>query len=59
MMHGRLEGMQVLGVPGNPVSSYVCSFLFLVPLIRTLAGRKDIAHLPENARARQRSPGKR
>ena len=49
MMHGRLEGMQVLGVPGNPVSSYVCSFLFLVPLIRTLAGRKDIAHLPENA----------
>jgi len=50
MMHGRLEGMQVLGVPGNPVSSYVCAFLFLVPLIRTLAGRKDIAHLPENAR---------
>src|SRR6516164_5704730 len=50
MMHGRLEGMQVLGVPGNPVSSYVCSFLFLVPLIRTLAGRKDIAHQPENAR---------
>lgn len=50
MMHGRLEDMQVLGVPGNPVSSYVCSFLFLVPLIRMLAGRKDIAHLPENAR---------
>ena len=50
MMHGRLEGMQVLGVPGNPVSSYVCAFLFLVPLIRTLAGRKDIAHPPENAR---------
>jgi molybdopterin molybdotransferase len=49
MMHGRLEGMQVLGVPGNPVSSYVCSFLFLVPLIRTLAGRQDIAHLPVKA----------
>ncbi len=50
MMHGRLEGMQVLGVPGNPVSSYVCAFLFLVPLIRTLAGRKDIAHPLKNAR---------
>jgi molybdopterin molybdotransferase len=50
MMHGRLDGMQVLGVPGNPVSSYVCAFLFLVPLIRTLAGRTDIVHLPENAR---------
>ena len=29
MMHGRLDGMHVLGVPGNPVSSYVCAFLFL------------------------------
>jgi len=44
MMHGGLGGMQVLGVPGNPVSSYVCAFLFLVPLIRTLAGRADIDH---------------
>jgi molybdopterin molybdotransferase len=42
MMHGRLGAMQVLGVPGNPVSSYVCAFLFLVPLIRRLAGRDDI-----------------
>jgi molybdopterin molybdotransferase len=33
----------VLGVPGNPVSAYVCAFLFLVPLIRTLAGRRDVA----------------
>jgi molybdopterin molybdotransferase len=44
MMHGTLDGMQVLGVPGNPVSSYVCSFLFLVPLLRKLAGRADIEH---------------
>ena len=32
--------MHVLGLPGNPVSAYVCAFLFLVPLIRTLAGRE-------------------
>jgi molybdopterin molybdotransferase len=44
MMHGALSGMQVLGVPGNPVSSYVCAFLFLIPLIRRLAGRTDIDH---------------
>ncbi len=50
MMHGRLGGMQVLGVPGNPVSSYVCSFLFLVPLIRRLAGRADIDHPTAPAR---------
>ena len=50
MMHGRLGGMQVLGVPGNPVSSFVCAFLFLVPLIRRLAGRQDVERVPETAR---------
>src|SRR3954454_7595031 len=41
MMHGRLGPMHVLGLPGNPVSSYVCGVLFLVPLIRRLTGRAD------------------
>jgi len=50
MMHGALGGMQVLGVPGNPVSSYVCAFLFLVPLLRRLCGRADIEHPTETAR---------
>ena len=50
MMHGRLGAMQVIGVPGNPVSSYVCAFLFLVPLIRTLCGRADVVRIPEPAR---------
>ena len=50
MMHGKLGAMQVLGVPGNPVSSYVCAFLFLVPLIRRLAGRADIEPRPVPAR---------
>jgi molybdopterin molybdotransferase len=39
MMHGRLGAMRVIGLPGNPVSSYVCGFLFLVPLIRALSGQ--------------------
>jgi len=43
LMHGRLDGMSVLGLPGNPVSSFVCATLFLVPLLRKLAGRKDIS----------------
>ncbi len=50
MMHGRLQEMQVLGVPGNPVSSYVCAFLFVVPLIRRLAGRQDLERIREFAR---------
>jgi molybdopterin molybdotransferase len=49
MMHGKLGAMQVLGVPGNPVSSYVCSLLFLVPLIRRLAGRADVESRQESA----------
>jgi molybdopterin molybdotransferase len=42
MMHGRLGAMHVLGLPGNPVSSYVCGVLFLLPLIRRLCGRGDL-----------------
>jgi molybdopterin molybdotransferase len=38
MLSGRLGPMHVLGLPGNPVSSYVCAALFLVPLIRSLCG---------------------
>src|SRR6266699_6981303 len=49
MMHGRLGPMHVLGLPGNPVSAYVCAVLFLLPLIRQLAGRSDVAPVTESA----------
>jgi molybdopterin molybdotransferase len=49
MMHGRLGAMRVIGLPGNPVSSYVCGFLFMVPLIRALSGRTAIHHDRERA----------
>ncbi len=49
LMHGRLGSMHVLGLPGNPVSSYVCAFLFLVPLIRRLSGRADLSAPIESA----------
>jgi molybdopterin molybdotransferase len=49
MMHGRLGPMRVIGLPGNPVSSYVCAYLFLVPLIRMLSGRKIIHHSSQTA----------
>jgi len=50
MLHGRLGAMHVLGVPGNPVSAYVCAFLFLVPLIGRLTGRDAPAYAPQKAR---------
>lgn len=49
LMHGRLGDMHVLGLPGNPVSSYVCAFLFLVPLIRRMSGRADLVQPTEQA----------
>jgi molybdopterin molybdotransferase len=43
MLSGQLGAMRVLGLPGNPVSAYVCAVLFLAPLIRRLSGRSDVA----------------
>lgn len=38
-MFGTWDEMRILGMPGNPVSSLVCSLLFLRPLILLLQGR--------------------
>lgn len=45
LMSGRLttksnKTVQVIGLPGNPVSSLVCSYLFLSPLLAALNNRK-------------------
>jgi len=49
LIHGRIGATSVLGLPGNPVSSYVAAFLFLVPLIRKLCGRSDLCAPLESA----------
>lgn len=41
----------VLGLPGNPVSSYVTAFLFLLPLLRSLAGARHPHVLPRAIQA--------
>jgi molybdopterin molybdotransferase len=41
----------VLGLPGNPVSSYVTAFLFLLPLLRALAGSNHHYILPRAIQA--------
>jgi molybdopterin molybdotransferase len=45
LMFGRLDGVCVLGLPGNPAASFVCARLFLVPLIWRLLGRPVEASL--------------
>jgi molybdopterin molybdotransferase len=43
LMFGHYRGTPMIGLPGNPVSTLVCSLLFLKPAIDKLSG------LPENA----------
>lgn len=45
LMVGELDGMHVLGLPGNPVSSMVCGLLFLEPLLARLSGRPAVSRL--------------
>ena len=43
MLFGRMEGMRVLGLPGNPISCLVAARVFLVPLIARLLGARERA----------------
>lgn len=38
LMYGRFGDRHLMGLPGNPVSSLVCTRVFLVPLIQHLGG---------------------
>ncbi|QCI68399.1 gephyrin-like molybdotransferase Glp [Phreatobacter stygius] len=49
LMMADLGAMRLLGLPGNPVASFVCSTIFLLPLIRRLAGRADVETPTEDA----------
>ncbi len=49
MIFGSIGATPVLGLPGNPVSAYVCALLFLLPALWRLAGRIDAALTPEPA----------
>nr|WP_321482999.1 gephyrin-like molybdotransferase Glp [uncultured Cohaesibacter sp.] len=40
LLAGKLGKTQVLGLPGNPVSSMTCALLFLQPIIRKMLGKK-------------------
>jgi molybdopterin molybdotransferase len=51
LMFGRLGASRVLGLPGNPVSSLVCTRVFLVPLLRALLGRPAGDAAPLQARS--------
>ena len=43
LMAGKLRGVPMLGLPGNPVSSIVCGYLFMLPALRALQGLPDVS----------------
>jgi molybdopterin molybdotransferase len=49
LMAGRLKGVPMLGLPGNPVSAIVCGHLFLLPMIRAMLGQTDVAPVQHRA----------
>lgn len=41
MLAGRLGGTRVIGLPGNPVSAFICALLFVVPWLNRRGGRPE------------------
>lgn len=54
LLAGRMGPMRVLGLPGNPVSAFVCGLLFARPLVAAMQG--DRQPLPVERRARLAVP---
>ena len=40
LISGRLGSTHILGLPGNPVSAFVCAHVFAVPLVKRLTGHE-------------------
>jgi molybdopterin molybdotransferase len=56
LMFGAIGPLPLLGLPGNPVSAYVCALLFLSPAIDVLSGLPG--HPPATEPARLTTPMK-
>jgi molybdopterin molybdotransferase len=57
LIHGHVDNIPLLGLPGNPASSAVCAMVFLRPALAKLSGHDDqpvtiaarlLGNLPEN-----------
>ena len=57
LMAGRVLGVPMLGLPGNPVSAIVCGHLFLLPMLRAMLGLPDCGPQIRQARLASDQPG--
>lgn len=53
---GRLGAALVAGLPGNPASAFICARLFLIPLLRHLAGLAEPRDTPVMAQLTEALP---
>ena len=49
LMFGRIGATQILGLPGNPVSSLVCAMVFLRPALKLMLGERAPSDQEETA----------
>lgn len=54
LLFGRLGRLPVLGLPGNPVSAFVCAIMFMLPALARLGGMADAE--PALSRGRLTTP---
>jgi len=63
LMFGQIDGVPVVGLPGNPVAVFVCFLMYVFPMLRSLGGGifaepKRIS-LAANFEVKNRKPGRR
>ena len=56
LMAGKMNGIPMIGLPGNPVSSMVCGHIFLLPAIAAMLGFQAKAHPRQTATLTQDMP---
>ncbi len=49
LMAGKLDGVPMIGLPGNPVSSMVCGQIFIVPMLHAMLGFEPAPHARQKA----------
>jgi len=49
LMFARREAQRIIGLPGNPVSSLICTRVFVVPLVKKLLGLDEAQETAQTA----------
>lgn len=63
MSFGQIEDTIFIGLPGNPVASYICFFLYAIPILQRLSGQQwQVQHryqIPAKFTIKNKKPDRR